>query len=102
MSVLALEQYSPRDPLMLCRGAFGSAPLIHRLCLTGCSYSVYCISFLLAECLLREGASKSSSKQAITLARYDEGILATNHCATTGGGCYHNMMALGDSCDFIM
>ena len=47
-------------------------------------------SCLLARCLLNEGATESSSRQAITPARYDEGTLATNHNAATGETGYHN------------
>ena len=49
------------------------------------------VGSLLAGCLLNEGARESSSRQAITPARYDEGILATKHNAAIGEkGCHNN------------
>ena len=42
------------------------------------------IGWLLAGCLLNEEARRSSSRQAIKPARYDEGTLAINHNAATG------------------
>ena len=44
----------------------------------------------LARCLLNEGVRRSSEKQAITPARYDEGAIDTNHNAATGEIGYHN------------
>ena len=54
------------------------------------------ISFLRAcfGCILNEGARESSSRQAITPARYDEGTLATNHNAAKGKGGYRNTRRL--------
>ena len=57
-------------------------------CLERCSCLLSC---LLAGCLLNEGARESSSRQAITPARYDEGTLATNHNAATGERGYHSI-----------
>ena len=51
------------------------------------------VGSLLAGCLLNEGARESSSRQAITPARYDEGTLAANHNAATGGRRYHNTIS---------
>ena len=45
---------------------------------------VVLVAVCLARCLLNEGARRSSEKQAITPARYDEGTNATNHNAATG------------------
>ena len=62
------------------------------------------VACLLAGCLLNKGARESSSRQAITPARYDEGILATNHNATTGERGHHNRLEAGraqrKSCEF--
>ena len=40
---------------------------------------------MLAGCLPNEGARRSSARQAITPAGYDEGALATNHNAANRG-----------------
>ena len=48
------------------------------------------VACLLAGCLVNEGAKYSSARQAIAPARYDEGALATNHKAATGGRGYLN------------
>ena len=46
----------------------------------------------LARCLMNEGASHSSVRQARTSARYDEGTLTANHNAATGErGCHNNI-----------
>ena len=48
------------------------------------------VACLLAGCLLNKGARESSSRQAITPARYDEGKLATNHNTATEERGYNN------------
>ena len=73
---------------MLYRGASGSGQVTPTSCLTGVLGSCSClclVACLLAGCLLNEGARESSSGQAITPARYDEGSPATsNHNAAIG------------------
>ena len=48
------------------------------------------VAVCLARCLLNEGATLSSEKQAIAPARYDEGTIATTRNAATGERGYHN------------
>ena len=81
-----------RDRLLLCRGASGSAQAHSHNVLDGCLEDIVLgsVACLLVGCLLNKGATESSSRQAITPARYDEGTLATNHNAATGERGYHN------------
>ena len=59
--------------------------------LDGCLEEIVAsISCLLAGCLLNEEVRESSSKQAITPAKYDEGTLATDRNAATGERGYRN------------
>ena len=51
----------------------------------------YVLACLLARCLLNEGARESSSRQATTPARYEEGTLVTNQNAGKGERGYHNI-----------
>ena len=54
---LSVGQYGPRDRLLLCRGASGSAQVTHTRCLTGAwRRVVVSIDCLLAGCLLNEVA----------------------------------------------
>ena len=82
------------DYCYICSDASGSAHQVtHTKCLTdawkiGLLRLVYC---LLAGCLLNERARESSSRQAITPARYDGGTLATNHNAARGERGCHNI-----------
>ena len=54
------------------------------------SYLVPGISFLLSGCLVNEGASRSPSRQAISFARYDKGIVSTNQNAAAWERGYYN------------
>ena len=58
-----------------------------------CLYIIIVVSAacLLAGCLLDEGAIKSTSRQAITPARYNEGTPATHRNAATGERGYRNI-----------
>ena len=47
------------------------------------------LACLLAGCLMNEGARKSSYRQAITPAKYDEGTCTTNHNAAARKRTYH-------------
>ena len=49
-----------------------------------------CLTVLDARCLTNEGERRSSERQAITPARYDEGAIATDQNAATGERGYHN------------
>ena len=83
--MLCVGQYEPRDRLLLCRGASGSAQITYTRSLTGAWKDVVAsISCLLARCRRDDGENKHSSWNARTPARYDEGIFATNHNPATG------------------
>ena len=68
---------------------FGSALVTHTRCLTMLKALVL-VAVCLARCVLNEGVRRSSEKQAITPAKYDERAIATSHNATTGEGGYYN------------
>ena len=79
--------------LLLCRGTSGSAhEVTHTRCLTDAwkIWLLRLVACLPAGCLVNEGARESSSRLAVTPAKYHEGTLATNHNATTGERGYHD------------
>ena len=49
------------------------------------------VAACLARCRLHEGTRHSSERQAITPAKYDEGVLAKSHNAATGERVFHNI-----------
>ena len=90
---VCLTQYGPRDRLLLrmegclwlCSGH--SHKVLHGCLEVIVSSIINCC--VLSGYLVNEGARESSSRQAITPARYD-GTLATNHNAAIGERGYHN------------
>ena len=92
MFLLSVGRYGPRDRLLLCRGASDPVLVTHKA-LGGCLGELQLLGLvasLFAGCHLNEGAGESSSRQAITPARYDEGTHATNHNSATGERGYQN------------
>ena len=75
----AVWTWGPTTAMQVCRWLCSTSH--SHMVLDGCLEVVlYCYtSYLLAGCLLNEGARESSSRQAITPVRYGEGTSTTNH-----------------------
>ena len=91
--MLGVGKYGPWHRLLLFRGASGSVHQVtHTRCLTDAwkTQLLRLVDCSLAGCLLNEGARESSSRQAITSVKHDEGTLATDQSAATVDRGYRN------------